>query len=63
MKRPSPTPITLRLKKPKRRAVLSSTDKVEIRAALNAYRHCSPKALAKRYRCSLAAIYRTERVA
>lgn len=62
MKRPSPTWATLRLKKPKKRAVLSPTDKVEIRAALNAYRYLAPKELAKRYGCTLSAIYRLERV-
>lgn len=62
MKRPSPTPITLRLKKPKRRAVLSEVDKVEIRAALNAYRYLAPKELAKRYKCTVSAFYRLERI-
>jgi hypothetical protein len=62
VKRPSPTWATLRRKKPRKRAVLSPMDKVEIRAALNAYRYCSPKALAKRHKCSVAAIYRLERV-
>jgi Mor family transcriptional regulator len=37
-------------------------DKVEIRAAINARRYLTPKALAKRYKCSLSAIYRLERV-
>lgn len=56
------TPVTLRLKKPRKRAVLSPTDKVEIRAAINARRYLEPKALAKRFKCSLSAIYRLERI-
>ncbi len=51
---------TLRLRR--RRAKLSEIDKVEIRAAINARRYLTPKALAKRYRCSLSAIYRLERI-
>lgn len=62
MKRPSATWATLRRKKPRKRATLSAIDKVEIRAAINAGRYLTPKALAKRYRCSVSAIYRLERM-
>jgi hypothetical protein len=61
VKRPSATWATLRRKKPRKRAALSPMDKVEIRAAINARRYLTPKALAKRYKCSLSAIYRLER--
>lgn len=61
MKRPSATWDTLRLKRRRKRAVLSAIDKVEIRAAINARRYLTPKALAKRYKCSVSAIYRLDR--
>lgn len=60
--RPSQTPATLTRRKPRRRAVLSPMDKVEIRAAINARRYLTPRALAKRFKCSLSAIYRLERM-
>lgn len=62
MKGPSRTWATLRLKKRRKRAALSAIDKVEIRAAINAGRYLTPKYLAKRYRCSVSAIYRIERM-
>lgn len=61
MKRPSATWKTLRLKR-RRRSALTPVEKVEIRAAISARRYLSTKELAKRYRCSLSAIYRLERV-
>lgn len=59
MKRPSATWRTLRLKKPRR---LTPTDKVEIRAAINARQYLSTKALAKRFKCSAVTIYRLGRM-
>ena len=49
---------TLRLKKRYRR--LTPLQRIEIRAAINARRYLSTKALAKRYKCSPRTIYRLQ---